>query len=135
VGVEARTWQESVIASGELLEAAGAVSAEYTAQMVRVVEDLGPYIVISPGIALAHSRPGPAVMRAALSMAILAGPVEFGHATNDPVRLVLGLSAVDHDSHLVLMSQLAPALADAERLQRILRSTSARAARDALVGA
>ena len=88
------------------------------------MEEYGPYIVIAPGLALAHSRPSSAVLRTGLSWTGLAAPVRFGHAHNDPVRLVVGLAAIDHDGHSSALSRLARMLADPARLEA-LKSASA----------
>jgi len=119
---EAQDWREAVRFAGDALTAAGSTTDEYTAEMIRAIEELGPYIVIAPSIALAHSRPSPAVKSTGVSWVTLAKPIEFGHASNDPVRLVVGLAAVDHDSHLATMSNLAGVLSG--DLDRLLEATS-----------
>ncbi|MFO7691190.1 MAG: PTS sugar transporter subunit IIA, partial [Cryobacterium sp.] len=91
----------------------------YTDEMIEAVEKHGPYIVIAPGIALAHSRPSPAVLTGGLSWVSLATPVEFGNAANDPVTLVIGLAAVDHNAHLQVMRALAGVLSDSAAMQRL----------------
>jgi PTS system ascorbate-specific IIA component len=91
--VPAADWRAAVRASGDALIAGGATTEAYSDEMIATVEQLGPYIVIAPGIALAHSRPSPAVLRPGLSIVTLAEPVPFGNQANDPVRLVVGLRA------------------------------------------
>ena len=114
---EANDWRAAIRVAGDALTASGSTTDEYTAEMIRAVEELGPYIVIAPSIALAHSRPSPAVLKTGISWVSLAAPIEFGHSANDPVRLVVGLAAVDHDSHLATMSNLAGVLSgDVDRL-------------------
>ncbi len=120
VKVPADTWQEVITVAGDLLVAGGSTGPAYTQEMIETVEKLGPYIVIAPGIALAHSRPSPAVFRTGLSLATLATPVEFGSKKNDPVRLVIGLAALDHSSHLEVMSALAKLLSDQEKVAELL---------------
>src|SRR5690606_24840595 len=110
VDAHATDWREAVRIAGDLLTSVGTTTAEYTDEMIATVEKLGPYIVLAPGIALAHSRPSPAVLRAGLSWVQLADPVEFGHEKNDPVWLVVALAALDHDGHIELMSSLAAVL-------------------------
>jgi PTS system ascorbate-specific IIA component len=88
--------------------------------MIATVETLGPYIVIAPGIALAHSRPSPAVARPGLSLVRLAEPVPFGHRTNDPVSLVIGLASPDDDGHVAALATLAEFLSDDERRSALL---------------
>jgi PTS system ascorbate-specific IIA component len=88
--------------------------------MVSTVETLGPYIVIAPGIALAHSRPSPAVLRPGLSIIRLATPVPFGHRQNDPVRLVVGLASPDDDGHVLALATLAEFLSNPDRQASLL---------------
>ena len=116
VDVHVDDWREAVRRAGALLTATGVTTDEYTDEMIATVEKLGPYIVLAPGIALAHSRPSPAVRRAGISWLQLAEPVEFGHEKNDPVWLVVALAALDHDGHIGLMSALAAVLGDTDLL-------------------
>ena len=88
--------------------------------MIATVEQLGPYIVIAPGIALAHSRPSPAVRRAGISLVTLAEPVEFGHRQNDPVSLVVGLAAPDDEGHVTALATLAEFLSDEGRRDALM---------------
>ncbi len=121
---KAADWRAAVVAAGEGLSAAGATSPAYTDEMIAVVEELGPYIVIAPGFALAHSRPSPSVHHAGLSWVTLAEPVEFGAGENDPVDLVVGLAALDHSGHIEMMSALAAVLSDEDTLAALRRATS-----------
>ena len=119
---DAADWRSAVQLAGDALTASGSTTDEYTAEMIRAVEEFGPYIVIAPSIALAHSRPSPAVLTTGISWVSLAKPINFGHAANDPVRLVVGLAAVDHDSHLATMSNLAGVLSG--DIDRLLEATT-----------
>ena len=116
VGVHADDWRDAVRQAGDRLTATGVTTDVYTDEMIATVDKLGPYIVLAPGIALAHSRPSPAVQRAGISWLQLAEPVEFGHEKNDPVWLVVALAALDHDGHIGLMSSLAAVLGDTDLL-------------------
>ena len=120
----ATDWREAIILAGEGLAAQGLTTKDYTREMIEAVEKLGPYIVIAPGFALAHSRPSPAVLGTGFSWVGLAAPVEFGSEMNDPVRLVVGLAAVDHDAHLAAMSSLAAVLADEDVLNELISAAS-----------
>jgi PTS system ascorbate-specific IIA component len=120
----ASDWREALTLAGDALVAGHVTTDDYTAEMIATVDELGPYIVIAPGIALAHSRPSPAVLRAGISWVSLATPIDFGHPTNDPVSLVIGLAAVDHDSHLTTMSALAEVLSDETVLSTLLAATT-----------
>lgn len=133
-GVEASDWRAAVRAAGDALSESGATSPAYTDEMIAAIDELGPYIVIAPGFALAHSRPSPAVHRTGLSWIRLEHPVEFGSPRNDPVELVVGLAALDHDAHLAVMSNLARVLADSEEFTRLRATTDPAEVRAAIVG-
>lgn len=113
--VHADTWQEAVTAAGRLLEDTGVATADYTTAMIDNVVEKGPYIVLAPGFAFAHARPSDAVHRTGLSWVRLATPVEFGHATNDPVSLVVALAGRDDGAHTSAMAELAGVIGDTER--------------------
>jgi PTS system ascorbate-specific IIA component len=129
LGVRAADWRAAVRAAGAALALIGAASERYAEEMVAVVEQLGPYIVIAPGIALAHARPSPEVFRPALSWVGLAAPVSFGHDTNDPVRVVIALAATDVTSHVAALRTLAGLLEDPARRRALLAAPHATAVR------
>jgi PTS system ascorbate-specific IIA component len=106
--------------AGELLVASGRATKGYVASMLDAVETFGPYIVIAPGIALAHGKPSEDVIETGLSLLVLENAIEFQHSQNDPVQLVFGLAATDHESHIELMSELAQFLSDQENVNSLL---------------
>src|SRR4051812_46242537 len=93
LGASADDWRAAVALAGAALARTGAADPSYADEMVRMIDEHGPYVVIAPGLALAHARPGPEVLRDGLSVVTLETPVAFGHPYNDPVRVVLGLAA------------------------------------------
>jgi PTS system ascorbate-specific IIA component len=123
---------EAIVKAGELLVASNRTNNAYTDEMLRAVEDHGPYIVIAPGIALAHGRPSAEVLDTGISLVTLAEPVVFGHATNDPVQIVIGLAAFDHDSHLGMMRELAYALSSPACVNSLLNAVQTEQVRAAL---
>jgi PTS system ascorbate-specific IIA component len=117
-------WKESFLAAGSALVESNRTTEDYIQEMIKAFEELGPYMVIAPGIALAHGRPSEAVLETGLSLVTLSDPIEFGHSSNDPVSLVIGLAAVDHDSHIDLMSALAEMLMSEETVNMLLNATN-----------
>jgi PTS system ascorbate-specific IIA component len=116
------SWRETFELAGlGLVESSRATSA-YTNEMIQVFEELGPYMVIAPGIALAHGRPSEAVIETGLSLVTLSTPVVFGSTSNDPVSLVIGLAAVDHDSHIELMAALSELLMSEDTVNFLLNA-------------
>ncbi|HWM38159.1 MAG TPA: PTS sugar transporter subunit IIA [Streptomyces sp.] len=121
----AADWREAVQLAGGLMSETGTSTGEYTAEMIGNVEENGPYIVIAPGFALAHARPSPAVLRTGMSWVRLARPVEFGHESNDPVDLVVGLAAKDKGAHQAALAELARLLADPGTVQALKEAPTA----------
>lgn len=109
--------------AGELLVQSGKAKHSYVASMLDAVERFGPYIVIAPGIALAHGKPSEDVIETGLSLLVLKQAIEFQHAQNDPVQLVFGLAATDHESHMETMAKLAELLSDQDRVSTLLTSS------------
>jgi len=119
--------------SGDLLVQSGKAKPSYVMSMLAAVDKFGPYIVIAPGIALAHGKPGDGVIETGLSLLVLKQAIEFQHSQNDPVRLVFGLAATDHESHIEVMSKLAEVLSDQQRMNSLLTCSQSEQIRAFLV--
>jgi ascorbate PTS system EIIA or EIIAB component len=97
----------------------GAVTDVYPERCLAIIEEHGPYIVVAPGIALAHARPEDGVRRLGIAVVTLTSPVGFGHPENDPVDVVFAFGSPDADQHVGLLGSLARHLVDglADRLR------------------
>lgn len=130
--VRARDWREAVDIAGRALTASGATDAGYAVDMVRMIEEHGPYVVVAPGLALAHARPGTAVRRDGLALVTLAEPVPFGHPYNDPVRVVLALAGASSARHLQLVAEIANIFNDSDAVARLAAADGPDAVREIL---
>ena len=52
----AKDWRDAIRMSCEVLEADGTVEENYKEDIIRCVEEYGPYIVIMPDVAMPHSQ-------------------------------------------------------------------------------
>jgi PTS system ascorbate-specific IIA component len=118
-------WRAAVREAGQALVRSGSTRSEYADRMIAVIEEFGAYVVIAPGLALAHARPGPDVRREGLAVVTLAEPVPFGHPHNDPVRVVVGLAVSNAEEHVASVAQLANAFNDSGIVGRMARAESA----------
>lgn len=121
VGVSASHYSEAIAAAGDLLVSAGHVSPEYVQAMTRVVDELGPYMVLVEGFALAHAEPGELVYQNSISLAVLSGAVDFG--SGKMVKAVFAMAAKDHDSHIEALGELSALLSDEILRNEILTAT------------
>ncbi|MFM9920688.1 PTS sugar transporter subunit IIA [Lacisediminihabitans sp. H27-G8] len=124
VGAEAGDWREAVRLAGRALTASGATRPGYADEMIRMIDEHGPYVVIAPGLALAHARPGPDVLTDGLAVVTLATPVSFGHPHNDPVSVVLGLAIKSADTHIEAVAELANVFNDSSAIAQLAAATS-----------
>jgi mannitol/fructose-specific phosphotransferase system IIA component (Ntr-type) len=122
--VDAKNWEEAVRAGGALLVPSGKVEERYVDAMVAAVKDLGPYMVLAPGLALAHSRPEDGVKDVCMSIINLATPVNFGSKENDPVYVVISFGGIDHESHIGMLQELAAFLIDEDHQKFLKEATS-----------
>ena len=125
IGADAADWRAAVTLAAGALAASGVAKPGYAAEMIRMIEEHGPYVVIAPGLALAHARPGPEVIANGLSVVTLATPVNFGHPHNDPVHVVLGLAISDVASHLAAVAAVANVFNDSHAIEELAAAESA----------
>lgn len=117
--VEVSGWKDAIGYAGSLLEDEGYIEHKYTEDMISLVESLGAYIVVMPGVALAHARPEGHVRKNSIAIITLKEGVNFGHEMNDPVKVVFAIAAVDDDEHLKLFQSVANYLIEDSNLLRI----------------
>ena len=122
--VKAEGWEDAVRQGGELLIQAGKCEKRYVDEMVKAVETMGPYMVLAPGLALAHARPEDGVLALGMSVITLETPVEFGSEANDPVSLIISFGGVDRESHVEMLQALARFLMVEENQDFLRNATS-----------
>lgn len=106
VKVSASSWEEAIRKAGSVLIEARSITQEYVEKMINAVKEYGPYIVISPKLAIAHASAGEFVLRNDISLITLSSPVNFGSA-NDPVSIILCIGCINQTSHLNKLSKIA----------------------------
>jgi mannitol/fructose-specific phosphotransferase system IIA component (Ntr-type) len=122
LNVNAKDWEEAVRAVGKLMVDTGVVEERYVDGMIKTTKELGPYIVIAPGVAIPHSRPEDGVIATSLAYAKLVPPVNFGNKENDPVHILFALGALDHNQHVEALQQVAEILSDQIKFEKLLEA-------------
>ncbi|MDF7660315.1 PTS sugar transporter subunit IIA [Erwiniaceae bacterium L1_54_6] len=117
-------WKEAIQVAGRPLLNEGAISQQYIDVIIQQKQDIGPYFVIAPRIAMPHARPEQGAIKLGLSIVKLATPVKFDADENDPVDAIFMFSAPDSNSHIEMISQLAEVLSDDETMSRLFNSRS-----------
>lgn len=124
VKADCKTWQEAIHEGVNLLLNVKAVNESYEDAILKNFAELGPYMVIAPGIVLSHARPEDGVNKTSMSMLTLETPVEFGSDLNDPVTLVVTLAAADNTSHMSTLSHLMELFMDNEAMGEIFKASN-----------
>ena len=113
-------WRECILKAGELLETNMYIEHSYTEAMIATVESTGPYIVIIPGVALAHARPVGNVKKNGISLVTLSEGLFFGNEDNDPVYAVFAVAACSDKEHLKLFKALGRYLSDESNVKKLI---------------
>lgn len=114
--VDAADWRDAVRKEGAILIGQGDITGEYVEAIIQNVEEKGPYIVITKGVALPHATNKTGVVRTSMAYVRLARPIDFGSEDNDPVEHMFMLTTADATSHLEALRSLVGLLAMGEFL-------------------
>ena len=114
LNVECMDWEDAIKTAGGILVENKVVTDEYIEEAIKGVKELGPYIVITKGVALPHATNKIGVNKTGIALITLKTPVNFGNKDNDPVYYVFMLATTDMDSHLAALSNLSDLLAKQE---------------------
>ena len=117
-------WQTAVrIASKPLLEQ-GYIEESYVEAIISSVNEIGPYIVLAPKVAVPHASPDAGVHRLGISLLQLKKPVNFGLEDDEDknVQLIFVLATVDSTAHLKALQQLALILDDDEVIENLIKA-------------
>lgn len=112
----AETWEDVIRHGGQLMVDAGFTEPTYTEAMIDVVRDMGPYIVLTPGLAMPHARPEMGAKQVGTALVTLEKPIDFGSPENDPVSVAVFLCAPNKEEHIQLLTDIATLFEDEEFL-------------------
>ena len=120
----AADWKEAIRMSCEVLEADGTVEANYKEDIIRCVEEYGPYIVIMPDVAMPHSQEcAKGVHKTAIGFMKLEQPVSFD--PEDPEKdatLFFTLASCDSSQHLDNMARLAGIMSNEDLMEDLKKA-------------
>jgi PTS system ascorbate-specific IIA component len=117
-------WQEALVIAGRPLLSEGAISQDYIDAIIQQKEEIGPFFVIAPQIAMPHARPEQGAHKLGLSIVLLGTAVKFDSEENDPVKAIFMFAAPDSNSHIEMISELAEVLSDEAIMAQLFRVTS-----------
>lgn len=116
-------WQEAIKAAVNPLVKLGYAEERYSSEIIENTLRYGVYYMLMPGVALIHGRPEQGALGRQLAVTLIKEPVQFLDK-EEPVRLLIAMSAVDSESHIEMLKHVAAILMDEERIRSIFESDS-----------
>ena len=116
-------WRDAVRAACEPLLADGTIEPVYVSEIIRKVEELGPYIVIAPNIAIPHAQEGLGVHDTAMSFMKTETPVRFAEDGEHDAQIFVVLASTDNEKHMNNLMELSETLSDEAIVAQLEKAT------------
>ena len=107
----ASNWEEAIKIGTDMLVAAGAIEPRYYDNIISKIKEMGPYIILAPGLAMPHTRPEEGVIKTAFALVTLKEPIYFD-GEDEPVDVLLTLAGSDSDQHMQGLMEITQVLDD-----------------------
>lgn len=124
---DADCWEDAIKQGCQMLVDNGHVLPIYIDGIISAIKEFGPYIVITDGLAIPHTRPEKGAKSIGFSLITFKDPVIFDEETS-PVKVMICFSAIDKDSHLEILKMIVEfvedgkidKIAEVENMQELL---------------
>ena len=115
-----KDWREAIYLAAKPLEEDGSIEPAYTKAMILSVESGGPFIILSPGIALPHARPEAGVRWMSMSLLKVKEKVYF--TEEKYANLFFVLASTDGNSHLNALKELSSLFSDGAAYDKFMKA-------------
>ena len=115
-----KDWREAIYLAAKPLEEDGSIEPAYTKAMILSVESGGPFIILSPGIALPHARPEAGVQWMSMSLLKVKEKVYF--TEEKYANLFFVLASTDGNSHLNALKELSSLFSDGAAYDKFMKA-------------
>lgn len=128
----AGSWNESIKLVGELLKNSTFVTETYIDAIINQLETLGPYMIIAPGILLAHApiELNPTESNPCMSMIKFDQAINFGESKK--IKIIFCLYSPNTTAHLNALTQLTEVLSNRRLSEQLWKAKRVDAIEDVL---
>ncbi|SEI01319.1 transcriptional antiterminator, BglG family [Halobacillus karajensis] len=119
-------WKEAIEIAAQPLVEQQSIRPHYIQAMIDNVNELGPYIVIAPRIAIPHARPETGVEQLGMSFLRLKEPVYFSEKEKHRAQLIIVLAAIDNQTHLKALAQLSGMLSNEDNVNQLIAANDSK---------
>jgi len=117
-------WKQAISQGAEMLIKDGVITPDYLAAIFDSFAQNGSYMIVMPGVVLAHARPGFGALGNGMSVLTLREPVLYDDDPNNPISVIITFAAVNADEHIDLIQRLAKVLIDDAALNQLKNSAN-----------
>lgn len=107
----ADNWEAAIKIGTDLLVKAGTIEPRYYDNIVSKIKEMGPYIILAPGLAMPHARPEEGVIKTSFALVTFDNPIYF-EGEDEPVHVMLTLAGSDSDQHMQGLMEITQVLDD-----------------------
>ena len=100
IGIEINDWREAIRLAAEPLIEDEKIKRQYVSEMIKVIENIGNYMVFIPEIAFVHAEPT-LVIENSVSILVLKKPIKFGSKKETLVKVIVVLANKNENMNLV----------------------------------
>ena len=100
------SWQEAVEECFKPLLKKEYISKEYIQKVIDAGKELNFYYLIGKHLAMPHAKRESGVFKNGITLLVIKDGVNFENHSNNPIYCLIGLAAVDNDSHIEIMSDI-----------------------------
>ncbi len=105
-------WEEAIRQSASVLLQDESISQQYVDTIIEKTHEFGAYMMIIPGLVLAHAKPEDGVYNVDVSMTIFSEPVLFSE--EEKANIILTLATEDQEKHLNILKDIMDIFAEME---------------------
>ena len=117
-------WKQAITLAAQPLLDKESITQVYIKAILNSHQELGPYYILAPGLAMPHARPEQGGIKNGLSFLHIKQGISFDSEDNDPIYVVIMLCAISGDEHINMITALADIFSDDERLSALLKASS-----------
>lgn len=117
-------WKNAIKLGVDLLVKNNIATSELSNAIIDSTLKMGPYYILMPKVALAHTAPGEYNKKVGLSLILFKKPIKFSDNERHQVNLLFTLSAIDSDSHMNILVKFSELFSSDSILEQSLRCKS-----------
>jgi len=115
-------WKEGIKRASQPLIDNGSIKKGYIQEIYNLVESKGPYFIITPGVALVHSKPSENIHKTSIALMVSKKKIFFNEEKSVNIMIMLALK--DKKEHLLAMTDILTLFEKEETVQKIIKKNS-----------